>query len=93
MRRLVLPFKWEIGRKKVAHISHVETSSSFYMDIFPKYRTPRAFVHLDFMARHGRAIRSSRESIRQHLLNLSRRWHPGNVDPFPARGGYLVPGS
>ena len=30
------------------------------MDIFPEYRTPRAFVHLEFTARHGRAHALSR---------------------------------
>ena len=37
-------------------------------------------------------IFSTGKSIRQRLLNkVSRRerWHPGNVDPFLARGGYL----
>ena len=39
------------------------------MDIFPEYRTSRAFVHLEFTVRHGRAHALSGESIRQHLLN------------------------
>ena len=38
----------------MVHISRVETSSSFSVDIFPEYRTPRAFVHFGFMARHGK---------------------------------------
>ena len=39
----------------MACISHMETGSSFQIDIFPEYGTPRAFVHLEFMAMHGRA--------------------------------------
>ena len=38
----------------MAHISCVEISSSFLVDIFPEYRTPRAFAHLEFTARHRR---------------------------------------
>ena len=39
----------------MAHISRVETSSFFYVDIFPEYRTPGTLVYFEFTARHGRA--------------------------------------